>query len=300
MKQLCIGLCCMFSLVFTHAQNVGIGNPAPAEKLDVNGNINVTGTIKANGIDGAANQVLMKNGSGTMVWGDMCDYKNIFMLDIPGSTSWTVPADVTKVWVEAWGGGAGGTWYGGGGGGGYVSGIINVTPGNNILCIAGGGGANGGASGGNGNNSSIVYISNGITLTAYGGTSPIFLSPNYLYDGAGGSFGATSGFYSFWGQNGGSASLLRTSGFQYNATTFIEQSTGGNGGNAGNTSNTGGRAGFYIFNTTTAALIRIGAASAGLFPGGGGGSGFVGVVTSPGIGYSNGYSGARGAVIIHY
>jgi hypothetical protein len=50
------------------AQNVGIGNPAPNEKLDVTGNINVTGTIKANGVDGTANQVLAKNASNNMAW----------------------------------------------------------------------------------------------------------------------------------------------------------------------------------------------------------------------------------------
>lgn len=50
-------------------RNVGIKNPTPAEALDVTGNINVTGTIKANGIDGTANQVLMKNGSGILSWG---------------------------------------------------------------------------------------------------------------------------------------------------------------------------------------------------------------------------------------
>jgi hypothetical protein len=51
-----------------NAQNVGIGNPAPAEKLDVTGNINVTGTIKANGVDGTARQVLAKNESNNLAW----------------------------------------------------------------------------------------------------------------------------------------------------------------------------------------------------------------------------------------
>jgi hypothetical protein len=52
----------------TQAQNVGIGNPTPNEKLDVTGNINVTGTIKANGVDGTAGQVLAKNASNNMAW----------------------------------------------------------------------------------------------------------------------------------------------------------------------------------------------------------------------------------------
>jgi hypothetical protein len=49
----------IFSIIlfsFTSAaQNVGVGITNPAEQLDVNGNINVTGTIKANGVDGTAN-----------------------------------------------------------------------------------------------------------------------------------------------------------------------------------------------------------------------------------------------------
>ena len=298
MKQVGLFLCCIFILFFAHAQNVGIGNPAPAEKLDVNGNINVTGTIKANGIDGAANQVLMKNGSGTMVWGDMCEYKNIFVFATPGSTNWTIPPGVTKVWVEAWGGGAGGNWYGGGGGGGYVSGIINVVPGNSIGCVVGAGGSGGGFTSGNGNNSSISYSPIGLTLTAYGGYKTTFTAPAMLSDGYGGNFGSSVAFDSYWGKNGEAASFVRTSGFQYNATTFIEQSTGGNGGSAGNTVNTGGKAGFYTFNTTTSTMIRLGLGSNGIFPGGGGGSGYAGLLSS--LGNSNGNAGAKGVVFIHY
>jgi hypothetical protein len=63
----------LFSLLLivgnSQAQNVGIGNSSPAEKLDVTGNINVTGTIKANGVDGTPNQVLMKNNAGNLEWG---------------------------------------------------------------------------------------------------------------------------------------------------------------------------------------------------------------------------------------
>lgn len=68
MKPILIAL--MSLPFFLHAQNVGINNPNPNEKLDVNGNINVTGTIKANGSAGAPNQILMKDNSGNMVWGN--------------------------------------------------------------------------------------------------------------------------------------------------------------------------------------------------------------------------------------
>ena len=46
--------------VSAQTTNVGIGTTNPAEKLDVNGNINLNGTIKVNGQDGQAGQVLMR------------------------------------------------------------------------------------------------------------------------------------------------------------------------------------------------------------------------------------------------
>jgi hypothetical protein len=74
-------------LFATASQRVGIGNPAPSEKLDVAGNINVTGTIKANGVDGTANQVLMKNGSGILAWGDITSrYKNFVSFNAGSGT----------------------------------------------------------------------------------------------------------------------------------------------------------------------------------------------------------------------
>jgi hypothetical protein len=50
------------------AQNVGIGTTTPNFPLDVNGNMNVTGEIKANGTSGTAGQVLQSNGNNTMAW----------------------------------------------------------------------------------------------------------------------------------------------------------------------------------------------------------------------------------------
>ncbi len=64
----------ILTLIFTilsatlEAQNVGIGNTSPTEKLDVTGNIKTTGEIKPNGMSGTVNQVLTSNGNGTMQW----------------------------------------------------------------------------------------------------------------------------------------------------------------------------------------------------------------------------------------
>lgn len=46
-----------------------------------------------------------------------------------GAGSWTVPAGVTSVTVEAWGGGGAGPFGAAGGGGAYSAGVVTVTPG---------------------------------------------------------------------------------------------------------------------------------------------------------------------------
>lgn len=46
-----------------------------------------------------------------------------------GAGSWTVPAGVTSITVETWGGGGAGPFGAGGGGGGYSAGVVTVSPG---------------------------------------------------------------------------------------------------------------------------------------------------------------------------
>src|SRR5690606_11223133 len=66
--------------------------------------------------------------------------------DTPGSYTFTAPAGVTSITVEAWGAGGGGssiTNFGGGGGGGggaYASSVIPVTPGTSYNIVVGAGG----------------------------------------------------------------------------------------------------------------------------------------------------------------
>src|SRR6185295_15718229 len=55
-------------LILRRTGNIGIGNTNPLNKLDVTGNINVTGTIKANGVTGQPGQVLGVTESGNMSW----------------------------------------------------------------------------------------------------------------------------------------------------------------------------------------------------------------------------------------
>ncbi len=53
---------------FTTAGRVGIGTAVPSEKLDVAGNINLTGLLKINGVGGTTGQVLTSKGASDPVW----------------------------------------------------------------------------------------------------------------------------------------------------------------------------------------------------------------------------------------
>ena len=122
------------------SQNVGIGTMTPAEKLDVNGNVNITGALKANGIAGQPGQVLMSTGNG-ISWGSTMEYKNFKVFTANGS--FTVPPNVTEVMVELWGAGSGGTQLIGGTSGGYARTKQPVTPGTVLNITIGGGSAGG-------------------------------------------------------------------------------------------------------------------------------------------------------------
>ena len=129
MKAIFIVLCISHSL-FSLAQNVGIGTLTPGEKLDVNGNVNVQGNVKVNGVSGTDGQVLMTNNTGATVWSDLCDFKNIASFTQNGT--WTIPAGVTKIMIELWGGGGGGA-AGGGGGGTYIRTIVIFVSGITVI-----------------------------------------------------------------------------------------------------------------------------------------------------------------------
>jgi microcystin-dependent protein len=58
-------VCGLLLAAFAQAQNVGIGVLAPAEKLDVNGNIKATNLLIV-GASGSAGDFLIRNSSGTL------------------------------------------------------------------------------------------------------------------------------------------------------------------------------------------------------------------------------------------
>jgi hypothetical protein len=276
-----------FVFVNATAQNVGIGVPVPAEKLDVNGNINVSGTIKANGTTGQNGQVLMTSSSGNLVWADLSDYKNFITFSNFGPGTWTVPAGVTKIYAEVWGGGGGGTGTGGGGGGGYIAGIIIVTPGGSVSYSIGAGGAAGSPTASDGGSSYVLYSTS--TLQANGGAGNTYTT--YGSAALGGGYNLPNGT-SFMGQNGEAGGSNSFGYHQSNATTFLESQTGGKGGDGGSSPNSGGKGTYQLRNASTFANIYALYGSPGRIPGGGGG----GNITWGGIIWA----GAQGLVIIHY
>ena len=299
MKKLILLLLFPFA---NQAQNVGIGNPSPTEKLDVTGNINVTGTIKANGVAGSQNQVLTTNSMGDLAWADACEYKNFESISSVFATTWVPPVGVTKILVEVWGAGGGGNIFAGGGGGGYVKALFDITP-TSIISLAIGDGGAGGNTTTNGINGTSTSFSvtnlNTQTITASPGGGALYLTANNGQGGFGGTYSVTSNQKKYIGLEGSSGQSIDRSYYQYSATTFYEKGIAGRGGNSGN-SETGGLGQTYLLNTTAGTLIlRNGNPSAGKIPGGGGASGFQ---YTTGIGTTNiaGGAGGDGLIIIRY
>jgi hypothetical protein len=273
---------------------VGINNGDPKERLDVDGNINLTGTIKANGVDGTANQVLMKDLNGTLGWGDVtstgssCNcYKNvaIFFATTSGANqSWLVPPGITNITVEIWGAGGTGGTHSGGGGGGYAKGNFVVDPGKAINFVIGLGGTPGGPQ--VAGQQTTVTIQ-GTVLHAYGGLQ----ASESFADGypmpAGGFYGITgTAFSNYIGVPGESGQPSSEFASQYSTTEFRRIAKVGNGGDAGHSSNTGATGGQTI-SLLPGGLFDATRPSPAQVPGGGGAA-------------QSSSQGAAGLVVIHY
>ncbi len=282
--------------------NFGIGNANPSEKLDVTGNINLTGQLKTNGNAGNANQVLMKDASNNPIWASIGDYKNMAVFNCSSSAAstagannltynWIVPTGVTNVLIEGWSGGGGGGNLSGGGGGGYFTFIFPVTASNTITIIVGAGGNNG--------TTSTNGIQGGITSIAYGGGSASINGGNGGFSGdatlngtttttaaSGGSL-STAGITNVDAYYGGYGNPSVIKFEQVSATEFARVITNGNGGDAPLWPGSGGKGGYSL--TSTTYNLKSYASITGVFVGGGGGSD-----------YSGGGRGLGGRVIIHY
>ena len=228
-------------------QNVGIGTTAPAEKLDVAGNINIQGNLKVNGDAGQPGQVLRVNNDGTQSWASTAGYKyrRVFYT----TTTWTVPPGIKEIMIEALGSGGGGAKGGGGGGGGYAIGVFKVKPGNVIsitLSPAGSGSATEAGSASVGGDANASFLSE-INISGTGGYGAFSTQPG------------TGGFYSISGD-----SLILTKGFagiagdptvenysQRSTSEYVTVRKYGNGGGSGFSPYTFSKGTFLSFNTVT-------------------------------------------------
>lgn len=202
------------------------------------------------------------------------------------STTWPVPAGVTRVMVEVWGAGGGGskaTFTGtllsaaGGGSGAYGRGFMTVVPGNSLVLTVG--------LGGSGANASLLANS--------GGSSQVSSPTEFLLVGGGDAFGTPgyipSGVVSF-GVGGGAGSNATISYGQKSPTEFIQIVNCGNGGTAYGAQQAGFGSQFSLLNSTS--LLHNTDeyyVQRGGFPGGGGGAG-----------YNSGGLGGDGMIIIHW
>ena len=200
------------------------------------------------------------------------------------SGTYTVPAGVTRVVVECYGGGGrGGSRSsngqgGGGGGGAYARSILTVVPGSDHTVTVGAGSSSGTSPGGD------SWFSTATTVMAKGGASV----PNNNSTGAtGGSAAASIGTVKFNGGNGGG----------------VGSSTGGGGGASGGYGGPGGNGAVGVGGTAPpgggaggAGGILGAAGTAGTAPGGGGGGAAKWFLS----GAAAGGNGATGRVVVSY
>lgn len=203
-----------------------------------------------------------------------------------GMQTFTVPAGITSITIEAWGaeGGtstaeSGGTTYAGGKGA-YTKGSFSVIQGQVISLLVAGMGSNGtcGAGGGGG---SFAVRSGSLLIAAGGGGGGFHCT---YYGGATGGNGLTS--------NSGGNGIQATGG-----ATPLVGFTGGINGNGGAAYYGGGGGGWLTAGTTTSPPSSGGGAypGAGGLPGGGygGGGGYYNGCCG-GAGGGGGYSGGSG------
>jgi hypothetical protein len=280
-------------LLYANAQQrVGIGTAAPAEKLDVNGNVNVQGNLKVNGNAGQPGQVLRVNNDGTQSWANTFGYKNRKVFITPGITTWTVPANVKEIMIECVGGGGGGSTGGGGGAGGYCIAVVKVVAGNVININVGNFGAGattGGANAGFGSASLASGPEFSIISNGGGGASSGF-------PGAGGlAFASGDSLVYVRSYSGGPGVSTTEEYTQLNTTTFLTIRKFGNGGVCPYDPYVVSTGGFYSFNSDTFELHQnFSAALSGFLGVGYGGAGNFYVSINFGI------DGGRGLIAISW
>jgi polygalacturonase len=215
-------------------------------------------------------------------------------LTTSSSSPWTVPAGVTSIEIQMWGGGGGGGGVsvstsgsygagGGGGGGAYTATILtNLTPGSTIAFSVGGGGvagpSTGTANGGAGTNTTFTGATTAKGGSGGGGTSTAGVA------GAGGA-GGTGGAYH--GGNGAAGTSTTSGGGGGSAGTNAPGNSAS--GPTGGTAVSGGGAGATGITGSTHAN-----GTNGFAPGGGGSGGFE----NHGTTLRTGGAGGAGQIVI--
>jgi hypothetical protein len=255
--------------------NVGIGvTGTPTAKLQVNGTVRITDGTQL------AGRVLTSDANGNASWQEASCMQHRTVYGTPGSGFvFTVPAGVTKLFIEEWGGGGSGSVFtstpglqingGGGGSGGYANYYLDVLPAATLAITIGS--VTGGL------NTSVSYAGNLVSVNN-GGNADNILGP-----GVGGTLGASSFANVFFIRGNPGVFNLNTV-YTISATTYTEY-RGGKGGDAPHGGGSGGMG----------EIARSGYNSGsdfGSFPGGGGGAS-----TSSGTTIK---AGAGGAVMVHY
>ncbi len=252
-----------------HGQNTGIGTNNPQQKLDVNGNLNISGNVLLNQTPGQAGQVLMTNGSGNSVWDFQGDFRNVVTYNT--NNSFTVPNGVSRIMVECWGGGGGATPRKGGGSGGYIRGYFTVASLQLITLVVGNGGTGGANGGSSGSGGSTTATAGAITITASGGGGSSTSANGLIGNGGdGGGYGVTpSTFRTFIGVNGNPGTYTRIQYTSNLAGTIWKETYFGNGGNAPEWPSQNGGKGEYLV-TGTGGYLEGGGGNIPTRPGGGG------------------------------
>lgn len=180
----------------------------------------------------------------------LCAYAGSQSFTTPGTSNWTVPAGVTSVTVEAWGGGGagGGTVNGanrggGGAGGQYARRVVAVTPGASLAVVVGAGGTGGrnvGPAGGDSIFGANLVVAKGgegggrHSSTPPGGQGSIVGGVgDVVYRGGDGAAGSSSASGGGGGGAGNAANGNNASG----ATAGTGGTSGGGNGGAGRSNN---------------------------------------------------------------
>jgi len=219
--------------------------------------------------------------------------------------TYTVPAGVTSIDVEMWGGGGGGGNAGGwsygfaGGGGGYTTGTLAVTPGQVLTVMVGAGGTNGSIANTNPSYGGGARSCNTGTDCRYGGqgggrSAIRYSSADVITAGGGGGGGssrvATGELGGGGGGNAGADGSSYTTGCRGRGGT---QSAGGAGGSCGGSA---GTAGSQYTGGNPASNSYGGGGGGGYY--GGGGGGYFKPNDMGGGGGGSGYIGGAGGITV--